>query len=86
MRPPAHEKYKELHSEGFGSRTLTLNECISLILAISDNKLAIILIDALDECNPERRYELLEALDTILQECANLVKIFVSSRDDGDIV
>ena len=45
-----------------------------------------IVIDALDEYNPEKQVDLLETLEKILQESSRLVKIFVSSRDDQDIV
>ena len=45
-----------------------------------------IVIDALDECDPDKRHDLLSALDTIITESASLVRVFVSSRDDGDIV
>lgn len=44
-----------------------------------------IIIDALDECDPSKRPDLLEAFEQILHESSNLVKIFVSSRDDQDI-
>ena len=46
----------------------------------------IIVVDALDECDPDRRQYLFDAFESILQESAGLVKIFVSSRDDQDIV
>ncbi len=46
-----------------------------------------IIIDALDECDPEKRQSLLDVLESILQESSlGLVKIFLSSRDDQDIV
>ena len=45
-----------------------------------------IVIDALDECDPENRTDLLYMLETILRDSPSLVKIFVSSRDDQDIV
>ena len=47
---------------------------------------ATIIIDALDECDPARRHELLWALFRIHEESASFVKVFVSSRDDQDIV
>lgn len=61
-------------------------ECVDVILALLKANPAIIFIDALDECDPLRRHELLEALDTIITQSENLVKVFVSSRDDNDIV
>jgi hypothetical protein len=45
-----------------------------------------IVIDALDEIDSEDRHALLEALEDILQEAVRLVKVFVSSRDDQDII
>jgi len=48
--------------------------------------LTMIVIDALDECDPERLPDLLEALETILRESSSLVKVFVSSRNDQGIV
>ena len=52
---------------------------------IEQYPLTTIIIDAMDECNPEKRYELLEALEQVLQDSSSLVKIFISSRDDQDI-
>jgi len=46
----------------------------------------IIFIDALDECNPETRSDFIDALERILQTSKNIVKIFISSRNDQDIV
>lgn len=45
-----------------------------------------IVIDAVDECDPLLRDDLLETLEDIIQNSPTLVKIFVSSRDDQDIV
>ena len=45
-----------------------------------------IFIDALDECCSGKRHELLGALDSLLERSAHLVKVFISSRDDVDIV
>lgn len=45
-----------------------------------------IVIDALDECNSNERQYLLDSIEQILQDSFSLVKIFVSSRDDQDIV
>lgn len=45
-----------------------------------------IVIDVLDECRADRRHELLGTLDIIMERSDQLVKAFVSSRDDLDIV
>lgn len=38
------------------------------------------------ECRCDQRHQLLRALDVLLEKSAHIVKIFVSSRDDVDIV
>lgn len=65
---------------------LTGTECEKLILSLLEQNPATIIIDALDECDPKRRYELFRALDNIIQKSPSLVKVFVSSREDSDIV
>ena len=45
-----------------------------------------IIIDALDECDPERRDTLLDTIENLLQESSlGLLEVFLSSRDDQDI-
>ncbi|KAI9787978.1 MAG: hypothetical protein M1816_007282, partial [Peltula sp. TS41687] len=84
---PAIEIHKKKEAQGFASGRLRIEESCALIIQLVEHyPLTIIVIDALDECNPEKRDDLLEALETILEESSNLVKIFVSSRDDQDIV
>jgi hypothetical protein len=48
--------------------------------------MTVIVIDALDECDPGKRADLFDLLNDIRDQSLNLVKIFVSSRDDSDIV
>lgn len=88
--PPAVGKYEEARSTGSSWKsplgTLSLDESCELILQLVDHRdMTTIVIDALDECDVKMRSELLDALQTILQDAESLVKIFVSSRDDGDI-
>ena len=80
------ERKEEAEEDGCDPAKLTANECTELILKILDSSSANIVIDALDECDPIRRHILLRALDEIIQKSASLVKLFVSSRDDNDIV
>jgi hypothetical protein len=77
------DKAKERGEE---PRALSLEECVDLILKITSEYPATIIIDALDECRRDRRHELLKALERILQRIDNPTRIFVSSRDDEDIV
>jgi len=80
------DKYKK-QGQGFESHGLPLEESLQLIIAmIGDYGMITIVVDALDECDPNTRQSLLDAFEDILRESAGLVKIFVSSRDDQDIV
>jgi hypothetical protein len=87
LLPPIIAAYTKREKEGFASGSLGIEESRALILQLVEHyQLTTIVIDALDECDPKRRADLLETLEEILQESSNLVKIFVSSRDDQDIV
>ena len=39
-----------------------------------------IIIDALDECDPKIRHELLRALKQLIENCSSLLKVFITSR------
>lgn len=81
------DSLQETREGAFASGSLSIDESRALILQLVEHyPLTTIVIDALDECDPERRSDLLEILELILQESSSLVKIFVSSRDDYDIV
>lgn len=46
---------------------------------------ATIVIDAIDECDHTKRHLLLSALERIVAESQNIVKVLVSSREEADI-
>ena len=86
LLPPVVEKWKK-KGQGFSSKGLQVEESCELILELIEHyPIATIVIDALDECDPDKRQVLLDALESILQDSIGLVKIFISSRDDQDIV
>ena len=83
--------YKEKRDEArkHGSRKLdplTINECVEIILKLVELDPVTIVVDALDECNHNTRFKLLNALREIIDRSPNLVKVLISSRDDTDIV
>lgn len=90
IRKPVVDAYKKMKDEADRDESdpleLSLEECVDLILALLQDNPATIIIDALDECDPALRCELLNALDKIIQDSPNIVKVLVSSRDDHDIV
>lgn len=80
------EKWKK-KGEGFNSNGLQIEESCELIVELIEQySMTTIVVDALDECDPENRQCLLDAFENILQDSMGLVKIFLSSRDDQDIV
>jgi hypothetical protein len=84
---PVLDEYEKREKNAFSSRYLSFRECQKLIISLLDiYPQTTIAIDALDEINRKSRKPFLEALSTIAQESKSLVKIFVSSRDDDDII
>ena len=84
---PVSIVYEARRKDGFAAGPLTLKESTALIIELSQFRpLTTIVIDALDECNPELRGELFDALTEILQDSNGLVKILVSSRNERDII
>lgn len=84
---PAREVYQSRRRNGFAAGSLTLAESTSLLVELCNHRhLTTIVIDALDECDPESRSELLDTLSTILEDSKELIKIFVSSREERDII
>jgi hypothetical protein len=85
--PPIVSAYMKREAEGFAAGSLQMNESRALLIELIElYPMATIVIDTLDECDTKRRDDLLHTLEGILQESSSLVKIFVSSRDDHDIV
>ncbi|KAK7575405.1 hypothetical protein V3481_017365 [Fusarium oxysporum f. sp. vasinfectum] len=84
---PTIEVYNTHEEEGFAAESLRLHETRQLIMRLSENYPTItIILDALDECNPATRDSLMATMELVLQDSPCLVKMFVSSRDDQDIV
>ena len=83
---PAVEKYNRKKASGFASGGLQLEESCALSLELAQEYHEIVIVlDALDECEPDTRHELLDALQEIVAESPCLIKIFASSRDDQDL-
>ena len=84
---PVRDIYDARKKEGFAAGSLDSDECTALILRMTKHRpMTTIVIDALDECDPGQRYVLLDALSRIFTDSTGVVKLFISSRDDRDIV
>jgi hypothetical protein len=70
----------------FDDQAWTADESGRVLLELmGEYPAATIVLDALDEVNQEDRQELLDILSGLLQDSPNLLKIFISSRDNYDI-
>ncbi|KAI0440072.1 hypothetical protein F4803DRAFT_528891 [Xylaria telfairii] len=64
----------------------TLGSCQDyLIRLLNLYPRAALILDALDECHPEERTRLLDFFDSIPSKSSKPVRIFISSRPEGDI-
>ena len=81
-------QYRKQQADETGAQTkaLDIEETVAHILNITADDPVILVVDALDEIDDVKRGDLFDAFDQIVQESQNVVKIFISSRNDGDIV
>jgi hypothetical protein len=80
-------EYSKKQSTGMASGGLDFQECHDLIIALLKcYHRTTIVIDAVDECYAEKKFSLLASLRTIVDSSTTLVRVFISSRDDRDIV
>ncbi|KAI0871808.1 hypothetical protein GGS24DRAFT_41561 [Hypoxylon argillaceum] len=78
--------YNKKRATGFASSGLTIKECLGLLVElINSYELTYIIIDGLDESDLETRDKLMEALQSLVLQCNNVLKMFISSREDEDI-
>ena len=78
--------YHETQQDGFPSGTMKLDESKELLRSfIRLMPQVTLVIDALDECHPETRGDLVKTLYDFMSESPNPLKILVSSRPDRDL-
>jgi hypothetical protein len=83
---PIEEFYEKQKLKGFTHEAIDFEDSLQLYLSSTSNRSTIyIIIDALDECAPEDRRELLASLVRLLLRPEMWVKIFITSRDANDI-
>lgn len=72
--------------DGFDVPRMRISECTKFILDITRSNPAIIIVDAVDELQETRQYELLDALKQIAKESASVVKVLITSRDNNNVL
>ena len=75
----------EAKVDGFETRRLQASECVRIILDTTAANPATIVLDAVDEIESSSRHILLSAVTQIAQDSLDIVKIFVTSRDDSNV-
>ena len=71
--------------DGFEVPRMRLSKCVKLISDITRSNPATIIIDAVDEVQENRQFELLDALKQITEESASVVKVFITSRENSNV-
>ncbi|ETS83113.1 hypothetical protein PFICI_04989 [Pestalotiopsis fici W106-1] len=81
------DAYNKKKEQSFASNNLTNEETRELLLELAnENPRSIIIIDGLDECDEGSRKCILDTLDHLVQYSSSVVKVFVASRNDKDLI
>ncbi|KAI5782140.1 hypothetical protein FPQ18DRAFT_283943, partial [Pyronema domesticum] len=84
---PIVDIYRERKKKGQISSRLSLSESRELLVQLTDiYPRTMICIDALDEVAEDKRIHMLKALNAVIAESKNLVKIFATTRMNPEIV
>lgn len=71
--------------DGVDTPKPTLNDCVRLILEVTAVDPVIIVMDGLDEINEHDRLALIHAVEQIVIESPNVVKVFLTSRNNSQV-
>lgn len=86
IAPPTIALHESFHSTSGSREVPTIDEIIELILDLTNlYSRTTIVVDALDECDSVTRWKLIDALNNIVDNSDSLVKVFLSSREEGDL-
>jgi ankyrin repeat domain-containing protein 50 len=81
------DEWEEQRLKGCPSQQISIESCKrifrELLKAYAKSTL---IVDGLDECDLKTRHELINVLDDVKRGSESLVKIFIASRDDSDLM
>lgn len=77
--------YDRRLSDAVNPTRLNMDDCVELILAILDGNPAYIGIDAIDEIPEESRAQVTRVLQQLVDQAANVLKVFITSRDNSHV-
>ena len=78
------QRRHDAERDGLDVRDLSFSECTQLILELTSEAPATVAIDGIDELG-DSSLDLLDALRYLVENSLNVLKVFVSSRDDAAI-
>ncbi|KAI0018150.1 hypothetical protein F4780DRAFT_542587 [Xylariomycetidae sp. FL0641] len=79
------EKYITETASGAPGR-LTTADCRKLLTELSESyQKTTLIVDGLDECDEGTRHRIMETLAEVSTDCRSTIKMYVASRDNGDI-
>jgi len=79
--------WKQQRHRGYSQKELPAEEAGRLLVKLASHYAqTTIVVDGLDECDRQTRHELMDALEKVIEDSTSLVKVFVASRDDRDLV
>lgn len=83
MRKQLRDLYREARLKG---SDLGLELCKQQLLeSVEFYPKTTLVLDALDECEPQSRWQLVKMIQDLTSKSGRLLKVFISSRPDGDI-
>jgi hypothetical protein len=86
VREEVIEKYNHANQDGFGGAKLNLDAATELLVELTKAYGTVsIVVDALDEVDPEIVGDLLGKLKEIVIRCPSVIKMFLTSRIDSNI-
>lgn len=71
--------------DGFDAPRLHTQDCLRLVLELAQKDPLTIVVDALDTLDQKERHALAQALNDIVSKADNVVKVFVSTRNDSHL-
>lgn len=80
-------EYENRKNEANGSQPskLSVTHCTQYLIEAAKHTSYALVIDGMDECDQNLRYQLFDSLNQIVSTSEMAVKVFISSRDDRDI-
>ncbi|KAK8065162.1 hypothetical protein PG997_011909 [Apiospora hydei] len=80
-----HDEYRKHQAKGFAA-DMTFQERTELLGRLTSlYQKVFLVVDGLDECNRTTRRSFMDTLESVRISSTSTVKMFVASRDDGDI-